>query len=81
MENKERMRKQDDKKHLKEQCEIDDEVQEITIDNTPMKKNRPLSLTCNQTFALKGGLKKISRKSTLSSCEILLEKCSEIETY
>ena len=47
------------KKQLKEQCDIngEDEVQEITTARTPMKKNRLLTVTCNQTFALKDGLK------------------------
>ena len=49
------MRKQDDIKHLKEHCDIDgeDEVQEITAARTPMKKNRPVCVTCNKKFAIK----------------------------
>ena len=46
--------KQDDKTHLTLQCDIDDEdeVQEITAAKIPMKKNRPLCVACNQTFAM-----------------------------
>ena len=51
---------QDDVKHLKEQCDIDDgdEVQEITAARTSMKNNRPVCVTYNQTFAIKHGMKK-----------------------
>ena len=40
--------------HLKEQCDIgeEDEVQEITAARTPIKKKRPVCVTCNQTFAM-----------------------------
>ena len=53
-------RQQDDIKHLKEKCGIDDEdgVQEITAASTPMKKNKPVSVTRNQTFAIENWLKK-----------------------
>ena len=54
-------KQQDDIKHLKEQChDIDDEdeVQEITADSTPMKKNRPVCVTCNQTFTMENKFKK-----------------------
>ena len=53
-------KQQDDIKHLKEQCDIDneDEVQEITAAITPMKKKKPACVTCNQTFKTKTGLKK-----------------------
>ena len=49
---------QDNIKHLKEQCDINDigdmdEVQEITAVRTPMKKNRPVCVTCNPTIAIK----------------------------
>ena len=72
---------QDDIKHLKEQWEIydEDEVQKITAARTPMKKNRPMCVTCNKKLAMKNGLKNISRKSTLSSGEIIVAKCSKIE--
>ena len=75
---------QDDLIHLKEQCDIYDigdidEVQEITAARTPMKKNRPMCVTCNTKLAMKNGLKNISRKSTLSSGEIIVAKCSKIE--
>ena len=53
-----------DMKHLKEKCEIDDEdeVQQITAARTPMKKNEPVCVTCNQAFAMKNWLKKLIRK-------------------
>ena len=39
---------QDDIKHLKEECGIDDEdkVQEITAAITPIKKKKPVCVTC-----------------------------------
>ena len=45
---------------LQEQCDIDDEdeVQEITAARILMKKNRPVCVTCNPTFAIKNGLTK-----------------------
>ena len=45
--------------HLKEQCDIDyeDKVQEITAARTPIKNNRSVCVTCNQTFLLKNWLK------------------------
>ena len=45
---------QDDKK-LKVKSDIDDsdEVQEIIAVRAPMKINRPVCVTCNQTLALK----------------------------
>ena len=45
---------QDDIKHLKEQCDKDDEdeVQEVTAARISMKKNRPMCETCNQTFTM-----------------------------
>ena len=45
---------------IKERCDIDDEdeVQETTAVRILMKKNRPVCVTCNQTFAIKNGLKK-----------------------
>ena len=51
---------QDDIKHIKEQCDIDDEneVQEITAARTPLKNKRPMCVTCNQTFLMKIMLKK-----------------------
>ena len=51
---------QDDIKHWKEQCEIDDEdeVQENTEARNPMKKNKAVYVTCNKTFAMKSRLKK-----------------------
>ena len=42
-----------DMKHLKEKYE--DEVQQITAARTPIKKNEPVCITCNQTFAMKIG--------------------------
>ena len=36
----------------------EDEVQEITAARTPMKNNRPVCVTCNQTLVLKNGCKK-----------------------
>ena len=44
-------------KQLQEQCDIDDEdeVQEITAARILMKKNRPVCVTCNPTFAIKMG--------------------------
>ena len=72
----------DDIKHLKEQCDIDDEdeVQEITAAITPMKKKKSVCVTCNRIFVTKKmGWKNISRKSTLSSGEIIVAKCSEKE--
>ena len=72
---------QDDMKHVKEQCAIDDEdeLQEITAAMTPMTKKKPVCVTCNQTFVTKNGFKNISRKSTLSSGEIIVAIFSEIE--
>ena len=73
---------QGDIKHLKEQCDIDDEdeVQEITAARNRLIKNKAVYVTCNQTFAMKNGLRKISRKSTLSCGEIIVAECSEIES-
>ena len=73
---------QQDDKTLKVKSDIDDsdEVQEITAARTPMKNNRPVCVTCNQTLALKNGCKKnLSSKSTLSSGESIVTKCSAIE--
>ena len=46
---------QGDIKDLKEQCDIDDEdeLQKITTASTPIKKSKPLCVTCNQTFAMR----------------------------
>ena len=67
---------QDKIKHLTEQCDIDDEdnYQEITAAIIPMKKRkRTVYVTCNRTFATQNGLKKnISRKSTISSGELIM---------
>ena len=51
---------QQDDKTFKVRSDIvdSDEVQEITAARTPMKKNRPVCLTCNQSLALKNGCKK-----------------------
>ena len=51
---------QDGIKHLKEQWDIydDDEVQKITAARNPMKKNKPVCVTCYQTFAITNWLKK-----------------------
>ena len=64
--------------HLKEQCDIYED-QEITAARTPMKKNRPMCVTCNKKFAMKNWLKNISRKSTLSSGKIIVATCSKIK--
>ena len=55
---------QQDDKTLKVKSDIDDsdEVQEITAARTPMKNNRPVCVTCNQTLALKNGCNKTYRK-------------------
>ena len=49
---------QDDIKHLKEQCDIDneDEVQEITAARKPMKKTKAEYVPWYQTFAMKNEL-------------------------
>ena len=54
---------QQDDKALKVKSDIDDsdEVQEITAARTPMKNNRPVCVTYNQTLALKNGCKKTYR--------------------
>ena len=73
---------QQDDKTLKVDSYIHDsnEVQEIPAANTHMKNNRPLCVTCNQILAWKNGCKKnLPRKSTLSSGEIFVTKCSAIE--
>ena len=73
---------QQDDKTFKVKSDIDDsdEVQEITAARTPMTINRPVCVTCNQTLSLKNGCKKnLSRKSTLSSGQIIVTKCSAIE--
>ena len=44
-----------------------------------IKKNKPACVTCDQTSAMKNLVKNISRKSKLSSAEIIEAKCSEIE--
>ena len=59
---------QDDIKHLKEYCDID----EIK----PLWKEMDVCVTCNQTIANKFFWKIISRKSTLSCCEIIVAYCS-----
>ena len=43
------------KKHLKGQCDIDDEdkVQKTTVARTPIKRVRSVCVTCYQTFAIK----------------------------
>ena len=48
---------QEDIKHLKEQCNMNDdnEVQEITGARNPQKNN---TATCNHTFAMENGLNK-----------------------
>ena len=53
-------------KTFKVNSDIDDadKVQEITAARTPMKKNKPVCVTCNQTFAMENWFKNISRKST-----------------
>ena len=44
-----------DMKHLKEQCNLDDEdkVQKTTVSRTPMKKSKYVCVSCYQTFAIK----------------------------
>ena len=51
---------QDDIKHIKEECDInnEDEAKEITAAITPMKTKKPVCVTCNQKFITKNGLKK-----------------------
>ena len=46
-----------DKKHCKEQCDIEDEdeVQKTTVTRTPMKKYKSVCVTCYQTFAMQNG--------------------------
>ena len=43
-----------DMKHLKEQCDVDDEenVQKTTVGRTPIKKSKSVCVTCYQTFAI-----------------------------
>ena len=52
---------QQDDQTLKLKSDIDysDEVQETTAARTPMKNNRPVCVTCDQTLALKNGCKTI----------------------
>ena len=71
----------DDKTHLKDQCDKDneDEVLEITAARTPMKKKKAVCVTSNQTFATKNGLKNISRKSTLISGEIIVANVQKLK--
>ena len=68
-------------KHLKEQCDIDDEdeVQKPTVARTPMKKSKSVCVTCYQTFAMKNWLKQLFQKEQTKLCEIIVAKCSEIE--
>ena len=51
---------QDDIKQLTEQCDIDgeDDDQDITAARNPMKKNKAVYVTCNQTFAMKKWVEK-----------------------
>ena len=60
----------DDIKPLKEQCDIDDEdeVQEITAASTPMKKNKPVCVKCNQTFTIESWLKKHIQEEQMIPC-------------
>ena len=51
----------------------------MTSARTPMKKNTAVYVTCNQTFAMKNWLEKISRQSTRSSGEIIKAIFLEIE--
>ena len=62
-----------DKKHCKEQCDIEDEdeVQKTTVTRTPMKKYKSVCVTCYQTFAMKNGSKNLFRKSKQSSVKLL----------
>ena len=48
-------------KQLKEKCDIDDkdELQEMTASRTPIKKRKPVCVTCNPTFAIENWLKKL----------------------
>ena len=64
---------QDELKHVKEQCDIDDEdeVQEITAARTPIKKNKPVCETCNQTFAILYWLKKHIQEEHMIPCKPL----------
>ena len=53
-----------DMKPLKEKCDIDhkDELQQVTVTRTPMKKYKPLCVICDQTFAMKNQLTKLIQK-------------------
>ena len=66
------------KKHLKEQCDIDDEdeVQEITAAWTPMNKDGPVCGHVIKHLQRKIDWKNTSRKSPLSSGESIVAKCS-----
>ena len=72
---------QNDIKHIKEQCDIDneDEVQKITAVRKPLNNYKAVYVTCNQTFTMKNGFKNISRRRILSSGEIIIAKFTEIE--
>ena len=61
---------QQDDKTLKVKSGIDDsdEVQEITAARTPMKKNRPVCLTCNQILALKKGVNQLIKEEHTKLC-------------
>ena len=66
-------KQQEDIKHLKEQWDIDDEdeVQEITADSTPMKKNKPVCVICYQTFAMTNWFKKHIQEEHMIPCKLL----------
>ena len=60
-----------DIKCLKEYCDI--------YNIEPPWNKIDVCVTWNETFPTKNGLKNISRKSTLISCEIMVAKCSNKE--
>ena len=67
---------------LQEQCDIDDEdeVQEITAARILMKKNRPVCVTCNPTFAIKKWVEKTyPGRAPRALLKLLWINCSEME--
>ena len=57
----------------------EDGGQKITAVIKTLNNYKAVYVTCNQTIAMKNGFKNISRRRTLSSGEIIMGKCSEIE--
>ena len=54
-------------KHLKDYCDIDH--------RDALWKEMDVCATCNQTISKKNWFKDISRKGTISCCEIIVAKC------